>query len=417
MKTRFLIMFVVCLLSLALIPDSKAEREILTVDELSKKSDAIAIGIIESTWIDIRLFDDYPIVDTAKIKVDDWFKNDKNSDILEIRYYGYWAKTIDDLRGKFIWDNPHFNFESGQKVLLILDHEENTSVMGGGYYPLFEGSFVIDGDDVISHSGKQTTLRQLYNTINSNLDVSQEQRLDNILKICEKFGPQPDEKTIQSANKTHYINNQECQWHERSKSTISLDRTVYPDPQFCADEFDKMYLKAAAIPCGCCNPPPGEPVCEPVPIEGHIRDMIVEEFKPCISTIDRWTSLADNNGFVWYAFGTNYVKLKMEKTNHEEIIPIFITFSGYSQCLNDFHLIVKEHIGDRKVVFEEKYSQVCDDSKPNNEFKTYREISLDGVGKPIILSKGHYLVELYTDTPQMHGSNYVDKVYFSSHFQ
>ena len=202
-----------------------------------------------------------------------------------------------------------------------------------------------------------------------------------------------------------------------TNSGISMDRTVYPDPQFCADEYDKMYLKAAAIPCGCCNPPPGEPVCEPVPIEDHIRDMITEEFNPCMSTIDRWAHLSEYTGSVWFAFGTNYVKLKMEKTNHEENIPISITFSGYSQCLDDFYLIVKEHEGDRKVVFKEKYDQVCDDSKPNNEFKTYREISLEGVGKPIVLSKGQYLIELYTDTPQMHAGNYVDKVYFSSHHQ
>lgn len=417
MKTKLLIIFVVCLSLLALIPSIDALREVLTVEEMTKRSDAIAIGTVESTWIDVRPFDEYIIVDTAKVKVDEWLKNNKNSDTLEIRYYGYWAKTIDDLRGKFIFDNPLFTFESGQKVLLILDHEENTAVMGGGYYPLFEGSFVINDDVAISQAGKQTTLQQIYNIVNSNLDSSQEQRLDNILKICEHFGPQPNEKIIQSANDTHYINNQECQWHKRSNSSISLDRTVYPDWQFCADEFDKMYLKAVAIPCSCCNPPPGEPICEPVPLEDHIRDMITEEFKPCISTIDRWAYLTENNDSVWYAFGTNYVKLKMEKTNHEESIPISITFSGYSQCLNDFHLIVKEHIGDRKIVFKEKYSQVCDDSKPNDEFKTYREISLDGVGKPIILPKGEYFVELYTDTPQTHGSNYVDKVYFSSHYQ
>ncbi len=198
---------------------------------------------------------------------------------------------------------------------------------------------------------------------------------------------------------------------------ISLDRTIYPDWQFCADEFNRMYDKALEIPCGCCNALPGEPVCEPVPLEGHIRNMVADEFKSCVGTVDRWAYLTDNNDSAWYAFETNYVTLKMEKTNHEQSIPISITFSGYSQCLNNFHLIIKEHIGDRKIVFEESYSQVCDESKPNNEFKTYREISLEGIGKPIILPKGPYLVELYTDTPQPHGSNYVDKVYFSSHFQ
>ena len=178
MKTRLFTISVVCLSLLALIPYSEAEREVLTVDEMSKRSDAIAIGTIESTWVDIRLSDDHPIVDTAKVKVDDWLKNNKNSDTLEIRYYGYWAKAIDDLRGKFIWDNPHFNFESGQKVLLILDHEENTSVMGGGYYPLFEGSFVIKDDVATSQAGKQTTLDHLYVVIYHVVNVEHTETLD-----------------------------------------------------------------------------------------------------------------------------------------------------------------------------------------------------------------------------------------------
>jgi hypothetical protein len=172
MKTRLLVLFVFVgfLFSFALMPNSEASREVLTVDEMSKRSDAIAVGTVESIWIDIRLFDDYSIVDTAKIKVDDWLKNNKNSDTLEIRYYGYWAKTIDGLRGKYIFDNPVFDYKSGQKVLLILDHEEDTAVMGGGYYPIFEGSYIITKDVAVSQSGERTSLQELQNTINSNLD-------------------------------------------------------------------------------------------------------------------------------------------------------------------------------------------------------------------------------------------------------
>ena len=246
---------------------------------------------------------------------------------------------------------------------------------------------------------------------------SEYELLQKVLEDCMKTAGTTDDGYSLWNNQTHKITAGHCEIRKQTNSGISLDRTVYPDPRFCADEYDKMHLKAAAIPCTCCNPPPGEPVCEPVPVEGHIRDMVSDEFKPCVSTIDSWAHLTEHNDSVWYAFGTNYVKLKMEKTNHEKSIPISITFSGYSQCLNDFHLIVKEHTGERKTVFKETYSQVCDESKPNNEYKTYREIDLDGVGKPIVLDKGQYLVELYTEVPRFHEENYVDKFYFSSHFQ
>ena len=53
---------------------------------------------------------------------------------------------------------------------MILDHEENTAVMGGGYYPLFEGSFVINDDVAISQAGEQITLQQLYEVLNNNVD-------------------------------------------------------------------------------------------------------------------------------------------------------------------------------------------------------------------------------------------------------
>lgn len=420
MKSRLLIIIVsVCFLSLlSFVPHGDASRIAMSLEDMIQRSDAIAIGTIQSTWIDVRPFDDHHVVvDTAKVKVDEWLKNDKNTKTLEIRYYGYWAKMMDDLRGMSISDNPHFNYELGQKVLIILDHEESTGIMGGGYYPLFQGSFVINENMAISQDGEQTTLQQIYDTIHNLVNDSKDQRLHDILESCDMFGPQPNEEKIQSANDTHHINNNECQWHKKISSGISLDRTVYLDGQFCADEFDKMRHNASEISCSCCNAPPEEPVCEPKSLESHIRDMVTAEFKPCVSTVDSWAHLTENNDSALFTFGTNYVTLKMDKANLEEDISISITFSGYSQCLNDFHLIIKEHIGSRKVVFEESHSQVCDESKPNNEFKTYREINLDGIGKPITLDKEQYLVELYTDTPQKHGSNYVDKIYFSSHFE
>lgn len=85
MSSRFLIIIVsVGFLSLfAFIPDSDASRAIMSLEEMAERSDAIAIGTIQSTWIDMRPFDDRIIVDTAKVKVDKWLKNDKNENELD----------------------------------------------------------------------------------------------------------------------------------------------------------------------------------------------------------------------------------------------------------------------------------------------------------------------------------------------
>ncbi len=79
------------------------------------------------------------------------------------------------MRGKHIFDNPVFDYTAGEKVLVILDHEEDTAVMGGGYYPLFEGSFVINDNVAISQAGEQTTLNKLNSTINHVLNNDAEQ--------------------------------------------------------------------------------------------------------------------------------------------------------------------------------------------------------------------------------------------------
>lgn len=167
MKTSLLIIIVSVgfLLSITL-PYSEAMRMVWNLDQMIERSDVIVIGTIESTWIDVRPFDDHHvIIDTAKIKVDEWFIDPIHYDTLEIRYYGYWAKTIDDMRGVSISDNPTHSYETGQKVLVLATYEKPTMVMGEGYYPFYEGGYVIKDTIAISQTGEQMKLADLYNVI------------------------------------------------------------------------------------------------------------------------------------------------------------------------------------------------------------------------------------------------------------
>jgi hypothetical protein len=167
MKSRLLILFalvgVAFLITFTL--NSEAMRVNWTLDQMIERSDVIVLGTVQSTWVDIRPFDEQKIVDTAKIRVDEWLKNEKNSNTIEIRYYGHWAQTIENLVGFHRMDVPTHRYETGQRVLVPLSHEDSTMVMGEGYYPFFEGKFVINDDVAISQSGKQMKLTELYDVI------------------------------------------------------------------------------------------------------------------------------------------------------------------------------------------------------------------------------------------------------------
>ena len=175
MKTRFLILFAVLGLMILVtsIPDVKALRVIYTVEQMAEHADVIAIGTIESTWVDIRPFaDDHKIVDTATIRVDEWLKDkeDSSGKTLQIRYYGYWAKAVDELFGVFRFDTPVHSYDTGQKILALTTYEEPTMVMGEGYYPFFEGVFVIKDDVAIQQTeDPPISLEHLRQTITSSL--------------------------------------------------------------------------------------------------------------------------------------------------------------------------------------------------------------------------------------------------------
>jgi len=171
MKTRLLIIFAVLGFTFLItsIPYGESMRMVWDLDQMIERSDVIVIGTVQSTWVDIRPFDEQKIVDTAKIRVDEWLKNEKNSNTIDIRYYGHWAQTIENLMGIHRMDLPTHQYETGQRVLVPLSHEDSTMVMGEGYYPFFEGKFVINDDVAISQSGEQMKLTELYDVIRNSV--------------------------------------------------------------------------------------------------------------------------------------------------------------------------------------------------------------------------------------------------------
>ena len=265
MKTRFLILFALVgfVLLITFTPDSEAMRVNWTLDQMIERSDVIAIGTIESTWIDVRPFDDYKIVDTAKIRVHEWLKNEKESDTIEIRHYGYWAQTTENFIGIHRMDTPTHRYESEQRVLVHLGYEKPTMVMGEGYYPFFEGSFVITDDIAISQAGEQMKLTELYDVIKTFVvdkpyKPSLEQ-LASVLRSCEQQRiaeatnyTMPDGRKYAIAdvgftysNDTHIINNNICEWQtiEKYESDSALknilDRCLQGNIGFTDEDFTR----------------------------------------------------------------------------------------------------------------------------------------------------------------------------------
>ena len=165
-------------------PDSEAMRAVWSLEQMIEKSDVIVVGTVESTWVDVRPFDEYLVVDTAKIRVDEWLKNKKDFETLNIRYYGYWAKTIDGLRGHHLSDTPVHIYAPGQNVLMIASYEKPTMVMGEGYYPFYEGKYVINGDAATSQAGEQVRLADLYGAVANSTNDEALEAQDKVLLPC-----------------------------------------------------------------------------------------------------------------------------------------------------------------------------------------------------------------------------------------
>ena len=173
MKNRFLILslliFFVALTTFA--SNSNAMRAIWTLDKMIEKSDVIIIGTVEGTWFDVRPFEDYKIVNTATIRVDEWLKNKQDSDKLEIRYYGDWSQKIENLLGIHRFDTPVHTYKQGEKVLIFASYEKPTMVMGEGHYPFYEGKYVIQDKIGTSQTGEQIQLDVLRKSITDMFEV------------------------------------------------------------------------------------------------------------------------------------------------------------------------------------------------------------------------------------------------------
>ena len=152
MRFAFLIVGILCILFLVSTSDSNANATQIidfSHEDLAHHADLILIGEVKSEWFDFRPFEDMLLIDTVKVKPEEWLKNnhDIDSDV-EVRYYGKWAKMADDMRARgsgIAGFQPEFKV--GEKVLLFLAKEEPSMYMGGGYYSFgFQGKYTINDE-------------------------------------------------------------------------------------------------------------------------------------------------------------------------------------------------------------------------------------------------------------------------------
>ena len=179
-----------------------------------------------------------------------------------------------------------------------------------------------------------------------------------------------------------------CRWIEKSEF----------EPKDCAEKFDTFYEQASLIPCDCCNPEPGEPVCEPHSLSDHIRDLTTPDFDLCIETYKDWAYMTQDNDLVWHTFGSSNYKFTVDRVVHANPVTMTVTFWSYSQC-TDLYLVIQDHEGNRPIVLEHDYGAVCDNSNPKNQWHK-RTINLESLeNQKINLLKGSYVAVLYGTAP------------------
>lgn len=203
------------------------------------------------------------------------------------------------------------------------------------------------------------------------------------------------------------------------KETVGgLQDTTYPSSQECAALFDKVHEEFKNKPCPCCNPEPGEPVCEPVGFDTVLASN--QEFRDsgCEFTYKEWMHMANDNDTASWVMNPSYFDIDMLKTNLSKEIPIAVSYTGYDECLS-FKVVIKHHEGKRPIVAERSYENICSE----NESKEYRlplyRVQLTDHGEPILLPEGNYQLLLYNVIDGKvidEESQHVGQFYFSSHY-
>lgn len=188
--------------------------------------------------------------------------------------------------------------------------------------------------------------------------------------------------------------------------------------QECAELFDRVHQEFRDKPCSCCNPPPGEPVCEPPLFDSTLAGNREFRDSACEFTYREWAHLTDDSYTASRIMYPSYFDIDMLKTNFSKEIPISVSYRGYDECLS-FKVIIKNHEGHRPVVAERLYDNVCS----VNEQKEYRlplyRVQLADHGEPIMLPKGNYQLLLYNvidgetiDEESKHAGQF----FFNSHY-
>ncbi|QLH06497.1 hypothetical protein C5F50_04985 [Nitrosopumilus ureiphilus] len=201
-------------------------------------------------------------------------------------------------------------------------------------------------------------------------------------------------------------------------STYDQSLTTNFSSQQCAELFDRIHQEFKDKPCACCNPPPGEPVCEPVGFDTVLAGN--KEFRDsgCEYIYKEWAHLTNDIETASWLMYPTYYNIDMLKTNFSKEIPIAVEYRGYDECLS-FKVVIKQHEGKRPVIAERLYENICSANKQDAyRLPSYRA-ELTDHGEPIILSKGNYQLLLYNIVDKEvidEESKHAGQFYFSSHY-
>lgn len=199
---------------------------------------------------------------------------------------------------------------------------------------------------------------------------------------------------------------------------ISLTIPTDLKSQQCADLYDKIHQDFKDTPCNCCNPEPGQPVCEPKQFDSILASNVEFRDSLCEFNYTEWIHLTKDKSSAKFNMSPHHFSIDMFKTNLSEEIPIGVSYSGYDKCMT-FKVKIYEHGGNRTLVAERFYENVCS----YNQQKEYRlplhNFQLTDYNDPIILPKGNYkMILLYEQDDKLQEVKHSQgQFFFSSHFE